>query len=156
VPSFAAPRTAPLGAPSEKPEGVFFPPAVDRLAAVEAASTPAPVVPVASSPTRIHFAGELATRALARNPALSAPQMATAPVGRTVLLAGVNGDGEIRYQILQQSCGDAKLDNLAIGHLRRLAFTPGAAPIIWAHVTFAWGADAYDETAASVKPPPVP
>lgn len=156
VPSFAAPRTAPLGAPSEKSEGVFFPPAVDRLTAVEVGPAPAVAVPVASSPTRIHFAGELATRTLTQNVPLPAPRIAMAPVGRTILLAGVNAEGEIRYQILQQSCGNSKLDDLAISHLRRLAFGPAAAPVTWAHVTFAWGADAYDESAGTVKPAPTP
>jgi hypothetical protein len=98
----------------------------------------------------------LATRTLARNPPLAAPRIAIAPVGPTVLLAGVNAAGEIRYQILQQSCGNSKLDDLAVSHLRRLAFAPASAPVTWAHVTFAWGADAYDEAAIAAKLAPIP
>ena len=151
VPSFASPRTAPIGAPEEKSREIFFPPPVDRLAAVESAPAPVAVTAAVSSKTTIHFSGALASRALTRNPPLNEPRMATAPVSPTVLLAGVNGDGEIRYQIVQQSCGDPKLDDLAIRHLRQLAFAPSDAPVTWAHTTFAWGADAYDEAAIAAK-----
>jgi hypothetical protein len=156
VPSFAAPRTAPLGSPIEKSQEVLFPPAVTRLAAVEAVPAPVVLAPATTSATtQIRFAGELATRALVRNPALKAPQLATAPVAPTILLAGVNDNGEIRYQIVQQPCGSPKLDELAISHLRRLSFAAAGAPITWAHVTFAWGADAYAAPENALKQAPV-
>jgi TonB family protein len=77
--------------------------------------------------------------------------MMTVPVGPTVLLIGVNEQGEVPFQVLQQSSGDSKLDNLAIAHLRRLKFAPATVPMAWAHVTFAWGADAY--IGAGERPP---
>lgn len=157
IPSFAAPRTAPLSAPDEKTQGVAFPPAVDRLVA---AGTVPPSETIASSagrPTLIQFAEALATRPLAKNPALAAPRLATAPVEPTVLLVGVRGDGGIGYQILQQSSGDPKLDDLAVAHLHRLSFAPTGAAMTWAHVTFAWGADAYEGPAsAGGRSPRVP
>lgn len=142
-PSFAAPRTAPLGPPAEKPEEILFPPAVDRLVVTEPATDSLAAAPAVRSPTVVRFAGSLAARPLVRNPPLKAPRMATAPISPTVLLVGVNDQGEIRFPVLQQSSGDPKLDELAVDHLRRLAFAPAGALMTWAHVTFAWGADVY-------------
>ncbi len=147
-PSFAAPRTAPLGAPGEQVKEVAFPPAMDRIAALSPALVPAVAAPSASSATVMEFAGALASRPVARNPPLAAPRLAVDPVSPTILLVGVNDSGEIRYPVLQQSAGDTKLDDLAISHVNRVSFAPAGAPMTWGYVTFAWGADAYVDVPA--------
>lgn len=145
-PSFAAPRTAPLGAPVEKPQEVRFPPAVDRLRVTEPTAASTPLNTVRGAPTSIRFSGALEARLLTANPPLKTARLATAPVGPTVLLIGVNGPGEIRYQLLQQTSGDPALDDLAVAHLRRLTFAPAESTVTWAQAIFAWGADVYPET----------
>lgn len=145
-PSFAAPRTAPLGAPEEKAQDVRFPPPVDRLAAAETAPAANSSGPTRDAPTSIHFAGSLASRPLAQNPPLQPLRRAFAPINPTVLLIGVTDEGEIRYQFIQQTSGSAPLDEVAADHLLRLRFAPGDAAITWAHATFAWGADVYSPT----------
>jgi hypothetical protein len=142
-PSFAAPRTAPVGPPAEKPEEILFPPAADRLVVTETTADSLAPAAIVSSPTVIRFAGALASRPLASNPPLAAPRMVAAPVSPTVLLVGVNAEGQIRFPLVQQSSGDPKLDEFAAGHLGRLAFAKADAPMTWAHVTFAWGAEVY-------------
>jgi len=142
-PSFLTPRTAPLGAPVEKSPKIPFPPAIDRLTEAESVPLPAPIALSAISPTQMRFAGALAVRPLAQNPPLDAPRRSTVPISPTILLIGVNELGEVRYQLLQQASGDPGLDDLASSHLRRLSFAPAEAAIIWGHVTFSWGADAY-------------
>jgi hypothetical protein len=150
-PSFAAPRTAPLSVPVEKTEGVPFPPAVDRLSPETGATVPE-VSAVPGRPTAVQFSGALTSRALVENPVLTAPHLAMAPVGPTVLLVGVNERGEVRYQILQPPlCGEPKLDELAVAHLRRLRFAPAETPMTWAYVTFAWGVDVYAEAGGSPR-----
>ena len=143
-PSYAAPRTAPLGVPAEKPDAVRFPPAMDRLTPADiAASATAPPATSAPRPTIVSFSGTLAARPLTGRPALIFAQHAIAPAAPTGLLVGVNGEGEIRYIFLQQSSGDPTLDDLAASHLRHLTFAPAKAPVIWAFATFVWGSDAF-------------
>lgn len=154
-PSFADPRTAPLGAPVEKSTETLFPPAVDRLLPVETAAPPAVVDRQAASATVLRMGGPLAGRTLAQNPPLESPRLATAPMSPTVCLVGVSGEGEIRYQVIQQSSGDTKIDDLALAHLHRIRFAPAGEPLTWAHVTFAWGADAYAEAVPPDDPSPV-
>ncbi len=141
-PSFATPRTAPLGPPVEKPQAVRFPPAVDRLI-TEKAPTGATPAAFPAAPTALRFSGDLASRPLAQHPPLEFAHRATAPVSATSLLIGVNAAGAVRHVFLQQSCGDTRLDELATGHIRRVAFTPAEAGITWAQANFAWGGDAY-------------
>jgi hypothetical protein len=145
-PSFATPRTAPLGAPPEKAQENLFPRAIDRLIAGD--STPASTAPpLPPSSTVVRFVGALAPRPLMQNPPVDASQRTASPVTPSILLIGVNAQGEIRYESLQQSSGDTALDELAAMHLRRLRFAPSEAPITWGHVIFAWGADVYAGTA---------
>jgi hypothetical protein len=152
-PSFASPRTAPLGPPAEKPEEILFPPAVDRLVVTEAAGDSLAPSAIVSSPTVIRFAGALATRPLVSNPPLAAPRMVVAPVSPTVLLVGVDAEGKIRFPLVQQSSGDPKLDDFAVSHLGRLTFAQVDANMTWAHVTFAWGAEVYSEGENSPETP---
>lgn len=148
LPSFATSRTAPLGAPVEKTPAVRFPPAVERL------TSGARVIPtggdamIAAAPTTWRFLGALTDRPLTKQAPLEFTHRTTTPISPSTLLIGVNAAGEIRYTFLQQSSGDADLDNLAATQLRRLNFTPAAADITWAHAIFDWGGDAYaDENA---------
>lgn len=151
-PSYMTPRTAPAGAPVERVKDVAFPPAMDRIEVAAAEAGPAAVSPMPSV-TTVQFAGALAGRSLTKNPPLPAPRLALEPVKSTVLLIGVDAQGEIRFPVLQEPCGNPDLDNLAIQHLSRVNFAPADEAIIWGHVTFAWGADAYSEAAGfEVRP----
>lgn len=143
-PSYAAPRTAPLGAPVETARSVRFPPAKDRLTMADSAPAglPSPNTS-AKQPTIVSFSGALASRPLATRPALVFHTLSAAPASPTGFLVGVNGDGEVRQSFLQQSSGDPALDELASTHLRRFVFEPSKAPVTWAFATFVWGSDAY-------------
>jgi hypothetical protein len=142
-PSFEQPRTALLGAPEEKAAAVRFPPAIDRLSAAPSTTISTVEMPVTGAPTALRFADELRTRPLTAAPPLQFTQRIAAPVSPTTLLIGVNATGEVRYAFFQQSSGDEALDQTAADHLRRLTFAPAAAGIMWGHVIFAWGRDAY-------------
>ena len=143
-PWYATPRTAPLGAPVEMSRVVRFPPAKDRLSMADSAS-PALPSPAAGAPqpTIVSFSGALASRPIARRPALVFRQPSTTPAGPTGLLVGVSGDGQVRHIVLQQSSGDTDLDEVAVGHLRDFVFAPSKAPVTWGFATFVWGSDAY-------------
>jgi hypothetical protein len=142
-PSFATPRTEPLGAPEEKPEYVRFPPAVEQLGIKDSIQFSTPAAVSVGVPTLVHFDGALASRSLSQDPPLDPPRRVSSPVNPTVLLVGVSGDGEIRFRFLQQPSGDTALDEFAITHVSRLSFAPADPAMTWAHATFAWGLDAY-------------
>lgn len=152
-PSFAELRTEPLGAPEEAPNQVPFPPALDRLALRDATLQPTPVPPLAPQPTLVRFSSALASRSLARNPAIEFPGHAAAPARPSHFLVGVDADGMIRYQFLQESSGDSNLDGLAAAHLERVQFTAHDAPVTWGYATVIWSRDAYaSEAPASPAP----
>ncbi len=153
-PSFMTPRTAPAGASVERVKEVAFPPAMDRIEVAAREAGPAAGVSPMPSVSTMRFAGALAKRSLTKNPPLLPPRLAAEPVGPTVLLIGVDAQGEIRFPVLQDSCGDPNLDNLAIQYLSRINFAPSDEAMTWGHVTFAWGADAYSEAAGFQVPPP--
>ena len=67
------------------------------------------------------------------------------PVEPTRHLIGVTGRGEVRFVFLQNSSGNAALDDAAAAHLQTLVFAPGDSPITWATATVTWGDDAYAE-----------
>jgi len=143
-PSFATPRTAPLGAPAEPSHGVRFPRAKDKLSPVD---SPAPIpeqpTPGVAEKTSIGFSGALTGRAKPQNPSIVFAYQARAPVEPTTVLLGVNAQGEVRFSLLQNSSGDPGLDELALAYLRGIAFTPATAPMAWGFATISWGADAY-------------
>ena len=150
-PSFASPRTAPLGAPAEQTNGVRFPPAVDRLSPADSA------VPAAQAPgdapalaTSIRYSGALAGRPVEKNPAIRFDYHAATPAKSTTVLVGVTDRGEVRFTVLEQSSGDPALDDLALAHLRQVSFAPAQAPMTWGFATISWGTDAY------VTPPKSP
>lgn len=144
--SFATPRTLPLGAPVEKSDEALFPPAVDRLQASPSAAQPSVASPTpAQSQTVLRAAGVLKTRMLPQNPELSSLRIASAPVSPTVILVGVTSEGEVRFPVIQQSSGDAKLDEMALAHLSQLRFAAAKESMAWGYLTFAWGGDVYLE-----------
>lgn len=150
-PSYAAPRTAPLGAPVEAVPGVRFPKAVDRLSTSDGGSVMAgPPVETPSADTLVTFSGNLAGRALAKNPAVKMSYLATAPAEPATFLIGVNQEGEVRYSVVQHSSGDSHLDEVAVAHLREVAFAPAAEALTWGFAVYSWGGDAY--VAASTAP----
>ncbi len=154
-PSFATPRTAPLGAPAEKPIEVRFPPAVDQLTVP---GPPVSVAPVSRTPaqasTFTRFSGLLSARPLIENPPLVSRRQTVGPIIPTVLLVGVSAEGDIRYQFLQQSSGDSAFDEIASAHLQRLRFAPAEVVMTWAHATIAWGAEVYAEARTAAPPDP--
>lgn len=152
-PSFMTPRGTPAGAPVERVKDVAFPPAMDRIEVTPPGAGLAAAVSPMPSVSTMRFAGALAGRSLTKNPPLPAPRLAADPVQPTVLLIGVDAQGEIRFPVLQAPCGNSDLDNLAIEHLRQINFAPADEAITWGHVTFAWGADAYSEAAGFQVPP---
>jgi len=150
-PSFATPRTAPLGAPAEQPQAVRFPAARDRLVPAESSgllSAAAVAAPVQE--TTVRYSSALAPRVSTQNPPITFPYHASTPAEPTTLLVGVNTQGAARFVIIQQSSGDPALDQLAAAHVAHVAFVPGTSPITWGFATCTWGGDAY----ASVKKTP--
>ncbi|MDR3401460.1 MAG: hypothetical protein P4L99_03090 [Chthoniobacter sp.] len=143
-PSFASPRTAPLGAPVEAAPAVRFPPAVDTLSPTSR-SQPAPRTPAAipAQGTSIVYSGTLSDRSLTKNPPLATPYRASAPAEPTTLLIGVDGQGAVRFSIVQHPSGDQGLDEMAAAHLKNVTFAASEAPITWGFATFSWGGDAY-------------
>jgi hypothetical protein len=147
-PSFASPRTAPLGPPEETALAVRFPQAEDRLLPGGSSSWGTPgmllIVPVPS--TSITFSGAVAGRSLSKNPPVAFAYRASAPMEPTTLLIGVKNDGKVSFSLLQQSSGDPGLDELAVAHLRKVSFETAEAPVTWGFATFSWGGDAYAST----------
>ena len=152
-PSFVELRTEPLGAPEEPPNQVRFPPALDRLALRDAALKPAPAPALAPQPTLVRFSSALASRPLARHPAIEFPGRAASPARPSHYLVGVDADGMIRYQFLQDSSGDPHLDGLATAHLGRVQFTANDAPVTWGYATVIWSRDAYASEAPDSPAP---
>jgi hypothetical protein len=143
-PSFAAPRTAPLGAPTEQSQGVHFPPAVDRLSAANSAAhtsgeaaTPRPVA------TTIVYSSALSGRPIVKNPPLHFSTLAKTAADFASVLVGITDQGEVRFTVLQHSSGDPMLDDFAQAHLRQIVFAPVEAPLTWGFATLTWGSDAY-------------
>ncbi len=144
LPSYASPRTSPLGPPTEKAPLVRFPRATDRLSiddSSKAAAIPTPTI--AAQNTSVTFVDGLARRAAASNPSITFSYHAGAPAEPTTILIGVSSEGKVTYSLVQHPSGDPALDELAIAHLRNVAFEPAAAPITWGFAIFSWGGDAY-------------
>ena len=144
-PSFASPRTAPLGAPAEQVKGVKFPPAVDHLSVTNRPASGGSELPgkLPVLPTSITYSGALAGRPVAKNPPVAFQYHATAPADSTTALLGVTDQGEVRFVVLQHSSGDPALDEQALAHLQEINFGPVEAPLTWGFATCTWGTDAY-------------
>lgn len=143
-PSYATRRTAPLG-PVDQPVTVAFPSARDPLAIIASADArPAPQpAPHEPQPTTVTFTTSLASRAPTAPRPLALQTRATTPVEPTRHLIGVTDRGEVRFLFLQNSSGNAALDDQAAAHLQTLVFPPGEAAITWATAIVTWGDDAY-------------
>lgn len=140
--SFLTVRTQPLGAPPES-KAIQLPPARDPLALIRSVS-PAiqPTRPaLAPQPTQMRFSPALDSRAAAVA-AVTPATKTTATVQATIVLTGVNGEGEPRFAFIQQSCDDKVLDAAALTFIRTLRFAPSGEALQWGTVTMEWGDDA--------------
>jgi len=150
-PSFATPQTAPVGAPAEPSRGVRFPRAEDKLSVADsAARVPGAPAPSVAEKTAIAYFGPLAARSPAQSPPLTLTYHATDPVEPTLVLLGVNSQGEVTSLALQSSSGDPQLDDWALAYLRTVSFASASAPVTWGFARVTWGVDAYS---AAVKSP---
>ena len=140
-PSFQIVRTQPLGAPPEPPT-FQVPPARDPLALIRSVSPSEKITPAVVAPqaTEVRFSGALLSRAK-DHPAFSPREKTTSIVQPTIILAGVNGDGEARFAFVQQACGDNVLDAGALAFVRALNFSKGGDAVQWGTITIAWGDD---------------
>jgi hypothetical protein len=73
--------------------------------------------------------------------AITATAKTAATVQATVVLAGVNADGETRFAFLQQASGDAALDRDALAFVRTRNFSKTGDSVVWGTVTIMWGDD---------------
>ncbi|MEO6788689.1 MAG: hypothetical protein ABI318_21415 [Chthoniobacteraceae bacterium] len=140
-PSFQTIRTQPLGAPLDPP-AMQIPPARDPLALIRSLSPSERVTPPApqQQPTHIRLSAALQSR-MNEQPSFTPHAKTTATVQPTIVLAGVNGEGEARFAFVQQACGDVALDADALTFIRTLRFAPSGDPMQWGTITIAWGDD---------------
>lgn len=150
VPSYASAQTLPLERePAMEP--VEIPPAHTLLdwTAASGHRTPAPERKrVASS---LHFSEKLRARDAAPDAPLDVPRRSTVNLHRTVFLAAVSDDGQVRYCFLQERSGDPAMDSLAEKLLRGHPFTASGTPLVWGYAVLTWGAEAY-----APEPTPTP
>jgi hypothetical protein len=137
-PSFATPRTPPLGVPAE-PTTVQFPPARDPLALILGAEPRAAIPPVeiTRQETSVSFSATLAARAPA-GIRFSPVAKSAKPIEPARVLVGVTPGGEVRFTFIQQTSGEPALDREAIEFLTALRFA-NARAIEWGHATIHWG-----------------
>ena len=140
-PSFQNVRTQPLGAPPDPPT-IQIPPARDPLALIRSLSPPEQSTPAAPppQPTQILLSTALQSRSNAQ-PAAAPRAKTTATVQPTIVLAGVNGEGETRFAFVQQACGDNALDGDALEFVRALNFSKTTDTMQWGTITITWGDD---------------
>lgn len=141
-PSFLTLRTQPLGAPPEPPV-IQLPPARDPLALIRSI-TPATKPTIAESapqPTQVRLSPALQSRQAGKLgiPPRTESDMAVKP---TIVLTGVNAEGEPRFAFLQQGCEDRILDDAALTYVRTLRLAPSPDALQWGTVTIEWGDDA--------------
>ena len=140
-PSFQKIRTQPLGAPPDPPV-IQTPPARDPLAMIRSLSHSEKIAPAApqQQATRVEFSAALQLRV--KEPrAITATAKTAATVQATIVLAGVNADGETRFAFLQQASGDAALDRDALAFVRTRNFSKTGHSVVWGTVTIMWGDD---------------
>ena len=144
-PSYAVPRTGPLGPAEERPEPVRFPPARDPMSLIHGISVKPALPPASASPhpTSVAFSGSLAARVLKRASPFAFPTPSPVPLQSSEWLIGVSDRGEVRFIFLQESCGDPAFDALATDHLKEMSFGVDASPMIWDFARVSWGDDAY-------------
>ncbi len=140
-PSFQTIRTQPLGAPPDPPT-IQIPPARDPLALIRSISPSEKIMPVTPEPqiTQVRFSNALQSRSKGR-PDFSPRTKTNTTVQPTIILAGVNAEGETRFVFLQQASGDDVLDTETLNFVRTLHFAPSGEATQWGTITFAWGDD---------------
>lgn len=140
-PSFQTIRTQPLGAPPDPPT-IQIPPARDPLALIRSLSPSEKItaaIPAAQT-TQVKFSTALHARS--KEQAAFSPHAKTnTTVQPTIVLAGVNAEGETRFAFLQQASGDEALDAEALSFVRTLRFAASGEATQWGTVTFTWGDD---------------
>ncbi len=140
-PSFQTIRTQPLGAPPEPPT-IQIPPARDPLALIRSLSPPEKIGLAKPVPQTTQLRLSDAFQSRAKNQPSFAPRAKTnITVQPTIVLAGVNRNGETRFAFVQQACGDDALDADALSFARSLHFAPSGEAMQWGTITFAWGDD---------------
>lgn len=142
-PSFQTLRTQPIGSQPEPP-GTRVSAAMDSLALLRAISprekSAAPAI--IPQPTRLAFSEPLAMRS--GETAAIAPRAKTSvPLQPTVLLAGVDAGGSVRFAFIQQGCGVAALDAEALDFVKGRRFSASESALEWGTLTVAWGDDAF-------------
>ncbi len=116
---------------------------------VPSANPPAPV-PIANAtpalstivtPTSVRFSEEISARGAAQIPPMpfkssskDAPQVAQFRIA-------IGGSGDVRFCFLQNSSGDAALDEQARHQLLLTRFSPNESDLTWGTATFDWGND---------------
>ncbi len=140
-PSFMTLRTQPLAAPPEPPT-IQIPPARDPLALIRSVSPSAKpdITASAPQPTEVRLSAVLQSRS-AGKPVITPHTKSSAIVQPTIVLAGVNGEGEPRFAFIQQGCSDQALDTEALAFVRALHFAPSGEALQWGCVTIEWGDD---------------
>lgn len=142
-PSFQTLRTQPIGSQPEPP-GAQVSAAMDSLALLRAISPKEKSVAPAIIPqaTRFAFSEPLATRSGERI-AFTPHAKSSVPLQPTLLLAGVDAEGSVRFAFIQQGCGVAALDAEALELVKAHRFSASASALEWGTVTVAWGDDAF-------------
>ena len=74
-------------------------------------------------------------------PAITPGTKASATVQPTIVLVGVNAEGEARFAFVQQGCNDNALDADALAFVRALRFSPSGDALQWSTITIEWGDD---------------
>ena len=99
-------------------------------------------MPVTPEPqiTQVRFSNALQSRSKGR-PDFSPRTKTNTTVQPTIILAGVNAEGETRFVFLQQASGDDVLDTETLNFVRTLHFAPSGEATQWGTITFAWGDD---------------
>lgn len=146
--SFMTLRTQPLAAPLEPPT-IQIPSARDPLALIRSVSPTARPETVTSAPQRtgVRLSAALQSRSK-ETPVITPRTKSSVTVQPTVVLAGVNGEGESRFTFIQQGCSDQTLDSEALAFVRALHFAPSGEALQWGTVTIEWG----DDTTAPATP----
>jgi hypothetical protein len=143
-----------------------LPPAPPALR-IPSAHPPAPVekpaaaIQSATKPiaTRIRFSPELESLIAPQTPDLKFNSSSRESPEPAVFLVAVNDNGEVRYCFLQNSSGDAALDDQARKYLAVARFpairnspAPGVASLTWGTATLEWGNDIARPPSASPAP----
>ena len=140
-PSFMTLRTQPLAAPPEPPT-IQIPAARDPLALIRSVSpaTKPESITFAPQRTEVRLSAALQSRST-ETPVITPRTKSSVTVQPTIVLAGVNGEGEPRFTFIQRGCSDPALDTEALAFVRALHFGPSGEALQWGTVTIEWGDD---------------